>query len=97
MSLVDSAMTRDVFRDISKRPVDVSGLEVHVMHGVVHLKGRLEKLRGYFGDVDMHEELNIILRILRQRPGIREVVCEVDVAGPTLTERMSSEKKRGYH
>lgn len=97
MSLVDSAMTRDVLRDISKRPIDISGLEVHVMHGVVHLGGRLEKLRGYFGDVDIHEELGMILKLLRQKPGIREVVCEVNLAGPSLTERMNPKKKRGYY
>ncbi|MCL5104661.1 MAG: hypothetical protein M1133_11200 [Armatimonadetes bacterium] len=97
MTVVDSALTREVLRDISKRPVDISGLEVHAMHGVVHLRGRMEKLRGYYGDIDIHEELNIILKLLRQKPGVREIVCEVDLAGPSLTERLSPTKKRGYY
>ena len=97
MTVVDSALTREVFRDISKRPVDTSGLEVHAMHGVVHLSGRLDKLRGYYGDLDIHEELNIILKLLKQKPGVREVICEVNFAGPSLTERLSPTKKRGYY
>lgn len=94
MSLVDSTMTREVLHDLAKRPVDISGLQVHVTHGVLHMRGRLEKVRGYYGDLDLHEELNIIIKVFRQKPGIREVVCEVDLAGPSLTESLSPRKKR---
>lgn len=94
MSVVDSAMTRDVMREIAKRPVDTSGLEVHVTHGVVHIRGRLEKVRGYYEDLDVHAELTSIIKALRVKSGVRDVICEVDVAGPTLKERTGSHFKR---
>lgn len=96
MSVVDSAMTREVLRDISKRPLDISQMQVHVTHGVVHLAGRVERLRGYHNDIDLHEEMNLIVRILKQKPGIRDVCCEVDFEGVSLHERMLAHKK-GYH
>lgn len=69
MSVVDSAMTREVLRDISKRPVDISQLNVHVTHGVVYLAGRVEKVRGYHQEIDLREEMNIIVRLLKQSRG----------------------------
>ena len=94
MSIEDSAMTRDALREIAKHPVDASGLEVHVTHGVAYLRGRIEKVRGYYEDTDLHEELLIIIRCLRQKPGIRDVVCEVELGGPTLRERLSPHVRR---
>jgi len=94
VSLEDSAMNREVLREIAKHPVDSSGLDVHVSHGVAYIRGRVEKLRGYYEDIDLREELLIILKALRQKPGIRDVVCEVEVGGPTLKERMTPHVKR---
>ena len=94
MSVVDSAMTREVLRDITKRPLDVSNLDVHVMHGVVYLRGRIEKLRGYHEDLDLDSEINMILRLLRQKPGIRDVCCEFDVGAASLKERISENSRR---
>jgi len=97
VSVVDSAMTREVFRDIAKRPLDVSQLNVHVTHGVVQLQGRVEKLRGYFDDIDLHQEMQMIVRLLKQKPGIRDVCCEVDIAGVSVNERTALPKKQSYY
>ncbi|MEN6357078.1 MAG: hypothetical protein ABFD83_08355 [Armatimonadota bacterium] len=87
MTVVDSAMTREVMRDISKRSaLDLGSLDVHVMHGIIYLRGRLEKLRGG-DDMDLHAELHMIVKLLRLKPGIRDVICEVEVAGPKLSPR----------
>lgn len=94
MSVADSAMTREVLRHIAKHPVDISGLEVHVSGGVVYLSGRLTPIRGYYEDLDMEEELHTILKVLRQRPGIRDVCCEVELAAPGLKEKLSPRPKR---
>lgn len=93
MSVVDSAMTREVLRDITKRPVDVSNLDVHVMHGVVYLRGRIEKLRGYHEDLDLDSEIHMILKLLRQKPGIRDVCCEFNVGPGSIKERLSDHPK----
>ena len=94
MSVVDAAMTRDVLRDISKRPVDISNLDIHVQHGVIYIRGRMEKVRGYWDDIDLQDELNIILKLLRQKMGVRDVVCEVDIGGLSLTERSQPRRPR---
>jgi len=93
MSVVDSAMTREVLRDISKRPLDISDLHVSVMHGVVYLRGKINKIRGYHCDIDLRDELRVISHILRQRSGVREVICEVEL-GASLLERCTQRKPR---
>ncbi|NLN76137.1 MAG: BON domain-containing protein [Armatimonadetes bacterium] len=94
MSVVDSAMTREVLRDISKRPLDISRLNVHVMRGVVHLTGRVDKVRGNAGFLDLQEEMNIVVRILRQKPGVRDVCCEVDFAELPVPDKLTKIRKR---
>jgi hypothetical protein len=85
MPVEDAEMTRSVRRDISRRYVDCANLDVRVIHGIVYLAGYLERLRGH--DTDLHEELQIILRILRQRPGIRDVICECELGRPGMSVR----------
>lgn len=94
MSVADSAMTREVFRYISKRPIDLSDLEVHVSQGVVYLHGKIGLIRGYYDDVDLEEELHTILKILRQRPGIRDVCCEVVFVRAGVQDSQSPRRKR---
>lgn len=94
MTVVDSAMTREVLRDISKRSsLDLGGLDVHVMRGVIYLRGRLEKVRSD-ADADLHEELRVIIKLLRLKPGIRDVVCEVEIGAPRLFDRASQSLRR---
>jgi len=90
-------MTREIMRDISKHPVDISDLEVSVVHGIVYLQGTLARLKGYYEDLDLHEELNMIVKLLRQKRGIRDVCCEVDFGTPSLRQRFSPHKHRDDH
>ena len=46
------------------------------MHGVVYLRGQIKPLLGQ--ECDLKAEMLIIHRILRSRPGVREVVLEVE-------------------
>ena len=79
MPVEDAEMTRMVRREISRRYVDSTHLDVRVMHGVVYLRGWLDRLRGHYEKVDLRDELAIIHRILIQKPGIRDVIVEVDM------------------
>lgn len=96
MSLADSAMTRDVLRDIAKHPVDASELQVHVQHGVIYMTGRIGRIRGHFQDIDLTEELNMIVRVLRHKPGIRDVCCDVEFVGLSAEQRAAGHPQR-YH
>ena len=97
MSVVDSAMTREVLRDICKRPVDISNLQVHVQHGVIYLQGRLDSVRGEYENLDLQQELRHIVRYLKLKPGIRDVVCEVEFTDHLVKEQQKPENKRGYY
>lgn len=94
MSLEDSTMTRDVLRDIAKHPVDISELQIHVQHGVLYISGRVGRLRGYYEDLDLHEEFQLIVKVLRQKAGIRDVCCDVQLATQTLKEKISPHPRR---
>ncbi len=75
MALADVETRRMVLREISKRHIDSSRLDVQVFHGVVYLRGTVSGMRGH--DVDIKAEMELIRRILRQRPGVRDVVLDV--------------------
>ena len=70
----DAHMTRMIQREIGRRQVDTSLLAINVSHGIVHLRGQIKKLRGH--DVDLRQELEIIRRIIRSKPGIRDVLVD---------------------
>jgi hypothetical protein len=87
-------MTRDVVREIVKHPLDISELQVHVQHGVVYMSGRVGRIGGFHENVDLHDEWNVVLRILKQKSGIRDVVAEVELEGGTLEERVRQKTYR---
>ncbi|GEM_PF-1656844 len=96
MSLVDSALTRSIMRDISKHPVDISKLDVHVSSGVVYLRGTLEAVRGYHVDVDLDEMLGTLVKCIRQRPDVRDVVVEITHKTANISARITSNKPRRF-
>ncbi len=89
MSLVDSSLTRSIMRDISKHPVDVSKLDVHVSSGVVYLRGTLECIRGYHLDVNLDDMLATLVKCVRQRPDVRDVVVEMTRKTVSVSSRNS--------
>lgn len=49
------------------------------MRGVVHLRGHVGKLHGH--ECDLKHEMEVITKVLRGKPGIRDVVIDVDITG----------------
>lgn len=72
----DAALTKMVRSQIARRYIDSSLLDVRVSHGLVYLRGVIRVLRTN-PDVDLSKEMETISTILRQKPGIREVVWDV--------------------
>lgn len=87
----DAEMTRMVRREISRRYVDSNNVDIRVMHGVCYLRGFIKVLRGH--ESDLNEEHEIILRILRQKSGIREVISELGIGGPGLKDSVRASQK----
>lgn len=79
MPAEDIEMRRMALREINKRRVDTTLLDVHAIHGVIYIRGVVRRLRGY--DFDLKAEMEIIRRILHQKPGVRDVVIEVTYRG----------------
>lgn len=63
-------------REFIKHRVDISRCDIHVSSGVIYVRGILKKER-FSAFEDLEEETLRILRILRQRPEVRDVVVEV--------------------
>jgi hypothetical protein len=79
MSLQDATMTRMAQREITRRSIDTSRIDVRCSHGVIHVAGFVAKVHGH--EVNLKHELEIVARSLRGRPGVRDVVIEVDLSG----------------
>ena len=71
-----AAMTKMVRGQIGRRTIDATQLVIQVSGGVVHFGGVLRPLRAT-GNTDMQQEMNNISTILRQKPGVKEVVWDV--------------------
>lgn len=73
----DQQTRRLVRKELIKRQsVDTSLIDVVVANGVAYLSGDLRPARGG-GGIDLKEELGHIETVLRQLPGIRDVVTRV--------------------
>ena len=64
-----------VRREMARRPIDTSMVEVYVTHGVVYLRGVIRAVRGH--DIDLQQEITILMNVLRQKQGIRDVINEL--------------------
>jgi len=65
-----------VQRELNRRYIDTTQVDVRVIHGVVYLRGIIRTLRTH-PEVDLERESDIIRKIIRQKPGIREIIWEV--------------------
>jgi hypothetical protein len=75
MSQDQKQMQMMVRRELARRPLDCSMVQISVTHGVVYLRGTVRAMRGH--DIDVVQEISILSTVLRQRAGIRDVVSEL--------------------
>ncbi|KAA0228234.1 MAG: hypothetical protein AKCLJLPJ_01097 [Fimbriimonadales bacterium] len=75
----DVEASKQVRKEIARRPLDTSLMNVRVSHGVVYLTGTVKSMRGH--NVDAKQEMDMFARVLRQRPGIRDVVLDLTFRG----------------
>lgn len=79
MQVADVEMVRMVRREMARHQIDSSEVQVSAMHGVVHLNGRVRPIHGH--EDEFEEEVRTLFRVLKQRPGIRDVVMEWIIQG----------------
>ncbi|GAB4457034.1 MAG: hypothetical protein OHK0029_16030 [Armatimonadaceae bacterium] len=61
-------------REMSRHAVNCSEVQVQSSHGVIHLHGKVRPMRGMEGT--FKSDITNLLKALRQRPGVRDVICE---------------------
>jgi hypothetical protein len=72
----DVFATKITRREFNKHLVDVSQADIRVSHGTVYIRGTVQAQRGaHYHDVE--EECKRIVRVLKQRPEIRDVAIDV--------------------
>ncbi len=71
----DVEATRVVRKEFIKHRVDTTMADLRVSHGVVYIRGLIKREKGA-AYVDLKTETERIARIIRQRPGIRDVVID---------------------
>lgn len=72
----DAQALRIVRSELTKRSIDTSRADVRVLKGICHIRGMISAPKSS-GIADLNIEIEHIGRILRQKPGIREVILEV--------------------
>lgn len=70
----DVAATKTVRQEFSKRMVDITYADLRVTHGVAYIRGSVKPIKG--GPTDLKSEIELIAKVLRTRPGIKEVVVD---------------------
>lgn len=74
MPVEDVEMVRAVRREMARRLLDTGDTQVCAMRGVIHLTGRVQPVKGH--EEDFEHEVHVLYRVLKQRPGVRDVCLE---------------------
>lgn len=54
--------------------LDMTRADIRVTHGVCYIRGSISTIRG--GPSDVRAEVELVARILKTRPGIKDVVID---------------------
>ena len=64
-------------REMARRTIDTSMVDVYCSHGVVYLRGTVRAIRGY--NTDVEQEVKTLVTVLKSKSGIRDIVSELQV------------------
>ena len=70
-------MQQMVRREMARRPMDCSMVDITASHGVIYLRGTVRQARGQV--IDLKQEITHLCTVLKQRAGIRDVISEVQI------------------
>jgi hypothetical protein len=76
--MADAKVTRGLRAarvEFSKRGIEIGRADLRMTHGTLHIKGTISVMRGVVVN-DLKGEVELIGRILRQKPDIRDVVVD---------------------
>ncbi|MBA3725108.1 MAG: hypothetical protein H0W86_01335 [Armatimonadetes bacterium] len=70
----DIEAMRTVRKELARRPIDTSMMNIGLNHGIVKFGGQVKAMRGHA--LDLKVEVELVAKVLRTRPGIRDVVID---------------------
>ena len=80
MATVEDIRNRKRVRsEFVKRSMDITGLDIQVIHGIVYLRGVIKPMRG--GIQDLRSEVQLIANNLRQLGLAKDVVIDCTFRG----------------
>ena len=71
--------------EFARRGVDISRADLYVMHGIMYMRGDVKPMPKA-NIADMNVEMGIIVKILRQRPEIRDIVLDIKTSENEVIE-----------
>jgi hypothetical protein len=72
----DVSASKLVRRDFGRSGLDITYTDIRVLHGVVYIRGTVSVNKATEVE-DPKAEMERVARVLRQRPGIKDVVVDV--------------------
>jgi hypothetical protein len=77
MATVEDIRNRKRIRaEFTKRPLDITGMDLQVLHGVVYLRGVIKGLKGGAG---VRTELEHVVTAIRQLNLARDVIVQATI------------------
>ncbi|MBV9849426.1 MAG: hypothetical protein JO250_07045 [Armatimonadetes bacterium] len=76
MNAVDAAIIRNIRREMGKRPIDPTRVDIQVVNGRVSLGGVVTHLRDQ-PDVDLKSEMDMIQKMIMRDPKVSDVAVNV--------------------
>ena len=71
--------------EFARRGVDISRADLYVMHGIMYMRGDVKPMPKA-NIADMNVEMGITVKILRQRPEIRDIVLDIKTSENEVIE-----------
>lgn len=78
----DVAATKAARREFGKRGLDAGSCDIRVHHGSCQIRGVIRLIVGG-AERDIDAAMDKLVMLLRQKPGIRDVVVDADLVGST--------------
>lgn len=76
MAYEDSALRRTIMHEMTKHQLATDRVDIHVSRGIVYLTGVVMQAKTP-NAVDARTEVDRIMRIFRQRQGVKDVVNDI--------------------
>ena len=75
MATIEDVRARKKIRSqFIKRRIDITGLNLQVMHGVAYFRGVLKPIKG--GPTDLREEMMLISKVIQKAGLVKSVVVD---------------------